>query len=71
VPEAALQAASSVFSFLVIALLFAVMFKWLPDAKVAWADVWLGAILTAVFELGKFLIALYIGKQGLGSTYSV
>ena len=69
-PEAALQATGFVVSFLVIALLFAMMFKWLPDAKVAWADVWLGAILTAgLFELGKFLIALYIGKQGLESTY--
>ena len=46
------------------------MFKWLPDARIAWADVWLGAVLTAgLFELGKFLIALYIGKQGLESTY--
>ena len=46
------------------------MFKWLPDAQVAWRDVWLGAILTAaLFELGKFLIGLYIGKQGLESTY--
>jgi len=69
-PEAVLQTASSVFSFLVIALLFAMMFKWLPDARVAWADVWLGAVLTAgLFELGKLLIALYIGKQGLESTY--
>ncbi len=69
-PEAALQATGFVVSFLVIALLFAMMFKWLPDAKVAWADVWLGAVLTAaLFELGKFLIALYIGKQGLESTY--
>ena len=69
-PEAALQATGFIVSFFVIALLFAMMFKWLPDAKVAWADVWLGAILTAaLFELGKFLIALYIGKQGLELTY--
>jgi membrane protein len=46
------------------------MFKWLPDAKVAWQDVWLGAVATAaLFEIGKFLIGLYIGKQGLESTY--
>ena len=46
------------------------MFKWLPDAPIAWRDVWLGAILTAaLFEVGKFLIGLYIGKQGLESTY--
>ena len=69
-PEAALQAVSFVMSFLVITLLFAMMFKWLPDAPVHWKDVWLGAALTAVlFELGKFLIGLYIGKQGLESSY--
>ena len=42
------------------------MFKWLPDAEVNWYDVWLGAIITAVFfELGKAAIGFYIGKQGL------
>jgi membrane protein len=46
------------------------MFKWLPDTRVEWRDVWLGAILTAaLFELGKFVIGFYIGKQGLESTY--
>jgi membrane protein len=50
--------------------MFAAMFKWLPDTDVRWRDVWSGAILTgALFEIGKFLIALYIGKQGLESTY--
>ena len=53
-----------------ISLLFAMMFKWLPDAAVDWYDVWLGAVVTAVlFELGKSAIAFYIGKQGLESTY--
>jgi membrane protein len=57
-------------SFALIALLFALMFKWMPDAPVQWRDVWLGAIATAaLFETGKFLIGLYIGKQGLESTY--
>src|SRR5260370_34231863 len=51
-------------------LLFAMMFKWLPDTDVAWRDVWLGAAVTAVlFEIGKFLIGLYIRKQRLESTY--
>jgi membrane protein len=49
----------------VISLLFAMMLKWLPDAEVDWRDVWVGAIATAaLFEIGKFLIGLYIGKQG-------
>src|SRR5215213_344524 len=69
-PEVALQIGGFVVSFLVIALLFALMFKWLPDAPVRWSEVWLGAIMTAaLFEIGKFLIGLYIGKQGLESTY--
>jgi membrane protein len=69
-PEASLQIAGLLVSFAVISLLFAMMFKWLPDTPIAWRDVWLGAILTAaLFEVGKFLIGLYIGKQGLESTY--
>jgi membrane protein len=70
IPEVALQAAGFLVSFAVISLLFAMMFKWLPDAEVEWRDVWMGAIGTAaLFEIGKFLIALYVGKQGLESTY--
>ena len=69
-PETVLQVVNLVISFAVITVLFAMMFKWLPDAHVSWRDVWLGAIVTAaLFELGKLLIGLYIGKQGLESTY--
>jgi membrane protein len=65
-----LHLVSSLVSLAVITLLFAMMFKWLPDAAVEWYDVWLGAVLTAVlFEIGKSAIAFYIGKQGLESTY--
>jgi membrane protein len=71
VPEVILQAAGFLVSFAVISLLFALMFEWLPDAEVEWRDVWMGAIGTAaLFEIGKFLIALYVGKQGLESTYA-
>ena len=57
-------------SLSVISLLFAMMFKWLPDTAVDWYDVWLGAVITAVlFELGKSAIGFYIGKQGLETTY--
>jgi membrane protein len=70
IPESLLQSASFALSFVVISLLFALMFKSLPDASVAWRDVWLGAIGTAaLFEIGKFLIGFYIGKQGLESKY--
>ena len=69
-PEAALQITGSAVSFGLITILFAMMFKWLPDAPVDWRDVWLGATLTAaLFEIGKFLIGLYVGKQALESTY--
>jgi membrane protein len=69
-PEASLQLVGSILSLGIISLLFAMMFRWLPDTPVAWSDVWLGAIITgALFELGKLAIGLYIGKQGLESTY--
>jgi membrane protein len=42
----------------------------IPDTPIDWFDVWLGSILTTVFfEIGKFVIGFYIGKQGLESTY--
>ena len=53
-----------------ISLLFALIYKYLPDAKIRWQDVWVGAIITALlFTLGKFLIGLYLGRGSLGSTY--
>jgi membrane protein len=70
VPEGLLQPLGSLVSFLVVAALFALMFKWLPDTEVEWRDVWLGAVVTALlFEVGKFAIGLYIGKQGLESSF--
>ncbi len=69
-PEPTLQVVGSGVSFVVITLLFAMMFKWLPDAAVDWREVWLGAALTAaLFEGGKFLIGYYVGKLALQSTY--
>ena len=69
-PESLMQAAGFLVSFAAISALFIMMFKWLPDAAVEWRDVWLGGVGTAaLFEIGKFLIGLYIGKQGLESTY--
>jgi membrane protein len=69
-PEFVFQVLEFAVSFLVITLLFAMMFKWLPDAQIAWRDVWVGAAVTSLlFDLGKLAIGLYIGKQGLESTY--
>ena len=56
--------------FGVVTLLFALIYKYLPDAKLKWRDVWLGALTTAgLFVLGKELIGLYLGKSSLASTY--
>jgi membrane protein len=67
---AALQGAGSLVSFAAIWLLFAMMFKWLPDAEVEWRDVWFGAAITAaLFEMGKSLIGFYIGRQAFDSSY--
>jgi membrane protein len=57
-------------SFGVITLLFALIFKVIPDAKVQWRDVWLGAAVTALlFVIGKQLLGLYLGKAAVGSSY--
>jgi membrane protein len=64
------QALNFLLSFVVITLLFAAIFKVLPDAKVAWRDVWVGAVATAaLFVIGKFLIGLYIGQSNPGSAF--
>jgi membrane protein len=64
------HAANAIATFIVVTLLFAMMFKLLPDTHVAWGDVWLGAVLTAVlFTIGKLLIGLYLGKSAVGSAY--
>jgi membrane protein len=57
-------------SFGVIVLLFAALFKVLPDAKISWSNVWVGATVTAaLFVVGKFLIGLYIGQSNPGQAY--
>ena len=57
-------------SIALITLLFALMYKYLPDAKIEWPDVWSGAFVTAIaFVVGQTLIALYLGKAGVASAY--
>jgi len=69
-PEGVMHVVQFVVSFLTTAATFALLFKFMPDTTVAWRDVLLGAVGTALlFEIGKFAIGLYIGKQGLESTY--
>jgi membrane protein len=69
-PLALLEAANWVLSLTVIAGLFGVMFKLLPDARIAWADVWPGALGTALlFVLGRSIIGFYLGRTDPGSAY--
>lgn len=64
------SALNIIISFSVITLLFALIFKYLPDVNVAWRDVLMGAVITALlFTLGKYLIGLYLGKSTFSSTY--
>jgi membrane protein len=59
-----------VFDFAVVALLFAMIFKFLPDVKIQWRDVWIGAVMTAIlFGLGKWLLGFYLGSGAAGSAY--
>ena len=70
VPETVLQGVNFLLSFAVITLLFAMIYKILPDAKISWSDVWIGAAVTSLlFSLGKFMIGLYLGKSSVGSAY--
>lgn len=68
--EMAWQAINFAVSFVIITGLFALLFKLLPRVSVAWGDVIIGAVFTALlFNLGKFLIGLYIGKTGVVSGF--
>lgn len=54
----------------IITLLFALIYKLLPSTPIAWSDVWLGAVVTALlFSIGKFAIGLYIGKSAIASSF--
>src|SRR5690606_31310912 len=73
VPEfllAAFYVVEVVFSLALITLLFALIFKYLPDVKIHWKSIWTGALVTSVlFVLGKFALGLYFGLSNPGSTY--
>jgi membrane protein len=68
--EMVVHALNFAVSLAVVAVLFAAIFKVLPDVRIAWRDVWLGAAATALFfVVGKLLIGLYIGKSSFASSY--
>lgn len=65
-----MQFVNSIFSFVVITVLFALLYLVLPDARIGWRDVWVGAAITSVlFSLGKKLIGLYLARSSITSMY--
>lgn len=65
-----LRVASAVTSYLVLAMLFALIYKWVPQAKLAWTDVWMGAMLTtALYIAGSRVIVVYLGHSALVTFY--
>ncbi|NWF74095.1 MAG: YihY/virulence factor BrkB family protein, partial [Nitrospirae bacterium] len=68
--ESIWQGINFVVSLGVITVLFAMILRVLPDVKIAWRDVWIGAIITALlFNLGKLLVGLYLGRSSVTSAF--
>jgi membrane protein len=69
--EAMLHVLNVAISLGIVTVLFAMIFKLMPTARIAWRDVWIGAAVTAVlFELGKLAIGLYLGKSGVNESFA-
>ncbi|HTL58651.1 MAG TPA: YihY/virulence factor BrkB family protein [Candidatus Limnocylindrales bacterium] len=70
IPAALAHILNATISFGVISLLFAMIFKYLPDVRIPFRKVWVGAIVTALlFTAGKYLLALYLGRESTASAY--
>ena len=68
--EGMLHLESNLLSFITLTVLFALLYKVVPDARIEWQDVWIGAAVTSLlFSIGKFLIGLYLGKASVGSAF--
>jgi membrane protein len=68
--DVAARVADFLIPFALLTVLFALIFKWLPEIDLSWSDVWLGAAVTAgLFTVGKYLIGLYLGKVAVGSAF--
>jgi membrane protein len=69
-PDRLLVTADFLISFLAIGLLFALIYKVIPDAKIAWRDVWTGAAVASfLFSAGKFALGAYLGRSSFASMY--
>lgn len=70
VPPTVLHIINIIISLVVIAFVFALLFKYLPAVRIKWRDVWIGGVITsALFTIGKYLIGLYLGRASVSSTY--
>jgi membrane protein len=64
------QTLNVIISFAIVAVLFAMIYKYLPDARIMWKDVWIGAAVTAaLFTAGKYAIGLYLGQTAMASAF--
>jgi membrane protein len=69
--EATVQVINMVVTLTIGTLLFAMIYKLMPTARIAWSDVWVGAVVTALlFEVGKLLIGLYLGKSAVTEAFA-
>ncbi len=69
-PRTLIRTIDTIVSFVVITLLFAVIFKVLPEVRLKWSDVTIGAVVTSLlFMVGKFLLGVYLGRAGFTDTY--
>jgi membrane protein len=65
-----METANALLSFVIITLMFALIYKLLPDVRITWRNVWVGAAVTALlFTIGKSLIGLYLGRSTVASVY--
>jgi len=65
-----MQSANVMLGFALSTILFALIYKILPRARIAWSDVWIGAAMTSLlFSVGKVLIGLYVGHAGVSSPF--
>ncbi|HET9668500.1 MAG TPA: YihY/virulence factor BrkB family protein [Casimicrobiaceae bacterium] len=65
-----LQLSDAILSLSLETVLFAILYKWLPDVRIAWKDVWIGALISALlFSVGRVAIGLYLGRSAIASAY--
>jgi membrane protein len=70
IPFTLITVADNIVSIILLTLLFAMLFKVLPDVKISWGDVWVGGAITAMlFTLGKFLLGIYLARSTISSAY--